>query len=104
MQEEGWDLHKLAQLLSTQPARIAGLQGRKGAIQEGFDADLVVWDPYRHANTTTSACFHKHKEGPFRDQELYGHVLMTFVRAAMVYRHEQLLWPTQPCGTAVNAP
>ena len=28
-------------------ARHAGLEGRKGAIRVGMDADLVVWDPER---------------------------------------------------------
>jgi len=36
---------KLVQLLSENPARIFGLYPRKGAIQKGSDADLVLFDP-----------------------------------------------------------
>ena len=36
---------KLAELLSANNAKLYGLWGRKGAIQEGFDADLILYDP-----------------------------------------------------------
>jgi dihydropyrimidinase len=36
---------KLVQLFSENPARIFGLYPKKGAIQKGSDADLVVFDP-----------------------------------------------------------
>jgi dihydropyrimidinase len=36
---------RLAELTAENPARIFGLWPRKGAIQPGADADLVLWDP-----------------------------------------------------------
>lgn len=36
---------KLAELLAANNAKLYGLWGRKGAIREGFDADLVLYDP-----------------------------------------------------------
>ena len=36
---------KLAEVLSANNAKLYGLWGRKGAIREGFDADLVLYDP-----------------------------------------------------------
>ncbi|HEY1770673.1 MAG TPA: dihydropyrimidinase [Chthoniobacterales bacterium] len=39
------DLHRFVDTASTQTARIFGLFPRKGAIQVGSDADLVVYDP-----------------------------------------------------------
>jgi dihydropyrimidinase len=38
-------LSKLVQLFSESPAKIFGLYPKKGAIQKGSDADLVVFDP-----------------------------------------------------------
>jgi dihydropyrimidinase len=39
------DLHRFVDLASTQAARLFGLFPRKGAIQPGADADLVIFDP-----------------------------------------------------------
>ncbi len=35
----------MCRLLSAAPAKAMGLWGKKGALEPGFDADIVVWDP-----------------------------------------------------------
>lgn len=59
----GGDPAELASILSTNPAKIYGLYPRKGAIQIGSDADLVIIDPHavrtlhakdQHSNATYS--------------------------------------------------
>ena len=39
------DVHRFVQAASTQAAKLFGLFPRKGTIQPGADADLVVFDP-----------------------------------------------------------
>jgi dihydropyrimidinase len=43
-------LERWVELTSTTPARMFGLYGRKGVIQPGADADLVVYDPNGHTS------------------------------------------------------
>jgi len=40
------NIHDWISLCSTFPAKIFGLGHRKGNILPGYDADLVIWDPY----------------------------------------------------------
>ena len=40
----GGDLALLSRVLSSGPARVAGLAASKGAIAAGMDADLIVWE------------------------------------------------------------
>lgn len=41
----GWPLGDLVRSAATNPARVLGLDGRTGSIEEGKDADLVLLDP-----------------------------------------------------------
>jgi dihydropyrimidinase len=38
-------LNRFVELVSTTPARLFGMYPRKGALQAGSDADIVVWEP-----------------------------------------------------------
>ena len=52
----GLSLSRFVDALSTRPAQLFGLYPRKGAVEVGADADLVVYDPgYRgHISASTS--------------------------------------------------
>ncbi len=39
-------MNQFVSLVSTRPAEIFGLGHRKGKLLPGFDADIVIWDPY----------------------------------------------------------
>jgi dihydropyrimidinase len=47
------DLHRFVQVASTQAAKLFGLFPKKGSIQPGADADLVVFDP-NHRGTISA--------------------------------------------------
>ncbi len=76
---------RIAEWMSAGPARLAGLQPRKGAIAPGFDADIAIWDPDASFVVTPSALLHRHKVTPYLDHELYGRVVETFVGGRSVF-------------------
>ena len=56
----GVDLQQAVSMASINPARVIGIDHRKGKIQEGYDADLVILDEHLHVSETWIAgkrCF-----------------------------------------------
>ena len=78
---------RLAEWLSAAPARLAGLDGRKGAIAAGLDADLVIVDPDREMTVDASRLYHRHAVTPYDGERLRGVVIATLVRGEVVFDH-----------------
>jgi allantoinase len=87
----------LARWMSAGPARLAGLEGRKGKIAVGYDADLVMWDPAPDWTVEAHRLQQRHKLTPYADRKLAGTVQMTFVRGVKVY--ERGGFPERDAGT-----
>jgi allantoinase len=83
-------LADLARWMSEAPASLAGLSGRKGTIAEGFDADLVVWDPDVEFVVEPGRLQQRHKLTPYAGRSLFGAVLTTFVRGERVWDQNRL--------------
>jgi len=60
--EGRWDLIGLVRALSEGPARIFGLYPRKGVLQEGSDADIVIFDPAKPFTITQKT---QHSNAPY---------------------------------------
>ncbi|PNH11170.1 Allantoinase [Tetrabaena socialis] len=93
------DFLGLARLLSEAPARLTGLADRKGRLQKGFDADIVVWEPHSAANTSTALNRHRHRLSPYTDLPLMGKVVATVVGGELTALFGNI--NTKPCGSLV---
>jgi allantoinase len=76
---------RIAEWMSAGPARLVRLDGRKGVIAAGYDADLVVWDPDVRFVVDPAALRQRHKITPYAGRELFGAVRATWVAGRLVF-------------------
>jgi allantoinase len=81
----GFDVAAMAEWMCAAPARLVGLEGRKGAIAAGRDADLVIWDPDAPRLVDVTALHQRHKLTPYANRTLAGVVHATVLRGRRVY-------------------
>jgi allantoinase len=85
MRVRGFILADLARLLSQKPAQIAGLNGGKGQIAPGYDADFVVFDPEAAFTVTEQKLHTRHAISPYLGEKLLGTVTATYLRGNKVF-------------------
>lgn len=88
-QQRGFSLRDLTTWLCANPARQVSLDGRKGAIAEGYDADIVIWNPQREFTVNATQLEHRHKLTPYHGESLIGAVEKTFLRGRKIYDWER---------------
>jgi allantoinase len=76
---------ELGRWMSAAPARLAGLESRKGRIAPGWDADLVIWDPVRSVTVDPQRMQQRHKLTPYAGRSLRGAVTATFLRGERIW-------------------
>jgi allantoinase len=81
----GFEVSHLVEWMCSAPARRVGLDGRKGSIAPGRDADLVVWDPDGERVVDAAALHQRHKLTPYARRTLTGVVHATYLRGRKVY-------------------
>jgi allantoinase len=81
----GFGLEHVARWMAAEPARLAKLEGRKGRIAAGYDADLVVFSPEETWTVTDSDLWFRHPVSPYTGERLRGRVKRTFLRGAAVF-------------------
>lgn len=76
--------NRFVALTSTNPARIFGLYPRKGALQPGADADIVIWDPNRRIKYGVAVAQHRTDYNLFEGWELTGFPEKVFLRGSLI--------------------
>jgi allantoinase len=84
-QKRGFGICELAEWLCRAPARLVGLETRKGSIKVGCDADLVIWNPKQTSKIQSDTIHHRHKLTPYAGRDFVGAVETTFLRGRKVY-------------------
>lgn len=97
----GGTVADVARWMSERPARLAGLEARKGAIAPGRDADFVVWDPDEEFTVDARALQHRHKVTPYEGMRLQGVIRETWLRGQLVYDRGH--FPHEPRGELLRA-
>ena len=91
--EGGLPLARAIELIAEGPARTFGLEGRKGAIALGADADFCLFDPQARTRFTRNQMHSKAAEVDriYLDTEFQGRVVATLSRGRVVFRDGQIL-------------
>lgn len=78
---QGMDLIRVIGLLTSSPAKLAGL--RQGRLKEGYPADIVIVDLEAERVVDRMKFISKGKNTPFQGKKLKGWPVMTLVRGAL---------------------
>jgi len=81
----GIGIGRIVDWMSKRTAKHARLDGVKGEIGVGFDADFVVWDPNAVFEVSKENLHFKNKLSPYEGRTLVGRVEQTYLRGKMVY-------------------
>jgi dihydropyrimidinase len=79
-------LTDVARLLSEEPARVFGLHPKKGTLDVGSDADLVVFDPNYMWRISADGLHMNTDFSPYDGRDVTGKVVATVSRGEVVYR------------------
>ncbi len=96
----GFTLLDLTRLMSEAPAKLAGLDDRKGKVAPGFDADIVVWDPDAAFTVDPELVYHRHKLTPYSGREVFGRVESVYVHGRSVYDRGK--FASEPAGKLIT--
>ena len=81
----------LAKAMSYQPAKSFGIYGKKGALQEGFDADLLLVDPDQEWEITNDSLEYVNKISAFSGRKGKGLPVLTMVRGKIIVENGKIL-------------
>jgi dihydropyrimidinase len=75
---------RFVELVSTNPAKIFGLYPRKGCLESGSDADILLWDPAAKWTLTASNHHMATDWSPVEGMEMTGRVKKVYSRGELI--------------------
>jgi dihydropyrimidinase len=84
-------LERWVEVTSTTPARMFGMYGKKGVIQPGADADVVVYDPNGHTSIGLATHHMNMDYSAWEGYEVDGHVDTVLSRGKVIVDHNEYL-------------
>ena len=85
-------LERWVEITATTPARMFGLYGKKGVIQPGADADIVIYDPNGHTSIGFEKTHHMNMDhSAWEGFEIDGHVDTVLSRGKVIVDDNQYL-------------
>ena len=95
--------NEFVRVTSTNAAQIFNLYPRKGAVQVGSDADLVVWDPSATKTITTAGSISKVGYNVFEGRKVMGLPMVTLSQGNIVWMNGELR-TVRGAGRYINRP
>ena len=90
--KENISIEKFIPLLTEHPAKFLQVDNKKGKLQVGYDADLIVWDPEEKFEVIAKEILHRYDCSPYNGQYLYGTVQQTIVNGITVYQNKKIVY------------
>ncbi len=87
----GLPLERFVSLMATNPAKIAGLWPRKGELQIGADADLLLVDPEHHWRVEQGWLYSRHRHSPFVGCAMQGWIRRVLLRGRTIARDGEVV-------------
>ncbi len=78
-------LSRFVQVTAENPAKISGLDHRKGRIAPGFDADLVIWKPHVNRTLSNQGLYSRISTTPFMGWKVTGSIHKTILRGEEIW-------------------
>jgi dihydropyrimidinase len=85
------ELRDIPRLLSEQPAEIFGISHRKGHLEVGADADVVIFDPSAEWTIAAESLHMNTDFSPFEGKRVHGAVIATISRGSVVYENQEIV-------------
>ena len=85
--KRGFTINDMTRWMAEAPAKLAGLERRKGAVRPGFDADLVLFDFDAAFEVTNERLHFRHRCTPYLGRKLTGDVQTTLLGGVVCFDH-----------------